>query len=173
MAARRSSTDSSASTDFPERSPNSKRFFREGRAGQWTDALDPTDPLHDRLLLESLWIHQAHGRIDTAPLERLLEGKTPEARAGAVRVLRHWIVAGDVDASEAIALLQRAVVDEEDRPAVEVEQPPEVVADRHRVFRVRHHLDVESRQPARAFSETVRKCRIDFIRRRKCDQWRM
>jgi len=85
----------------------------------WIDALDPTDPLHDRLLLESLWIHQAHGRIDTAPLERLLEGKTPEARAGAVRVLRHWIVAGDVDASEAIALLQRAVVDEDMRVRLE------------------------------------------------------
>ena len=78
---------------------------------KWLAVLDPTDPLHDRMLLETLWLHQAHGRIDLALLERVATLDTPRARAGAIRVLRHWLQQSEVDPAVGLPLLERAVND--------------------------------------------------------------
>ncbi len=58
-------------------------------ARAWASALDEDDPEHEHHLLEALWLHQQHDRIDRALLVRLLAADDPRARAAATRVLRH------------------------------------------------------------------------------------
>jgi len=84
----------------------------------WTGALDPSDPLRDRLLLEGLWIHQAHGRFDLGLAGRVLRLYEPRARAGAVRVLRHGLQTEELGA-EAASLLELAAADPDMRVRLE------------------------------------------------------
>jgi mono/diheme cytochrome c family protein len=86
---------------------------------KWTASLDPADPLHDRLVLESLWIHQAHGRVDVELLERVAMLPDARVRAGAIRVVRHWLQQEQVDRAIALPLLARAVDDEDMRVRLE------------------------------------------------------
>jgi mono/diheme cytochrome c family protein len=70
-------------------------------------------------MLESLWIHQAHGRIDLDLLDRVATRPEPLVRAGAIRVLRHWLQQEEVEMSAALPLLERAVDDEDMRVRLE------------------------------------------------------
>ncbi|MHC5025491.1 MAG: PVC-type heme-binding CxxCH protein [Planctomycetota bacterium] len=79
----------------------------------WMADLDAAGTLDDRLVLEALWLHQAHGRIDLEMLDRAATLDTPWARAGAIRVLRHWLQQGEVDPVAALPLLERAANDED------------------------------------------------------------
>ncbi|HEX8912407.1 MAG TPA: c-type cytochrome [Humisphaera sp.] len=54
---------------------------------QWVAKLDPADKEYDRLRLEALWVLQGHHAVDAGLLKDVLRAKTPEARAGATRVL--------------------------------------------------------------------------------------
>lgn len=58
-------------------------------AKAWVAGLDPSDPELEHHLLEALWLHQQHGRVDRDLLERLLRANDPRARAAATRVLRY------------------------------------------------------------------------------------
>ena len=54
------------------------------------DALDPADAEFEHHLLEALWMHEHHDRVNVPLLKRLLGAKEFRARAAAVRVLQHW-----------------------------------------------------------------------------------
>jgi len=57
-------------------------------ARAWVAELDQTDPELEHHLLEALWLHQQHDRVDRELLERLLAADDHRARAAATRVLR-------------------------------------------------------------------------------------
>ncbi|MHC4949309.1 MAG: PVC-type heme-binding CxxCH protein [Planctomycetota bacterium] len=86
---------------------------------RWLDGLDPADPLHPRLVLESLWIRHAHGDRAEALLTRVLALGEPRARAGAARVLRHWLQDGDVTPAVAAPVLEQIVQDPDMRVRLE------------------------------------------------------
>jgi len=86
---------------------------------KWVAELDPSDPLHDRLVLEALWIHQAQGRVNLELLDRVATIGEPRARAGAIRVLRHWLQQNQVSIADAMPRLERGVQDEDMRVRLE------------------------------------------------------
>ena len=53
----------------------------------WTDKLDKADENHEHHLLEALWQHQTHNRVNESLLNRVLASTDHRARAAAVRVL--------------------------------------------------------------------------------------
>lgn len=57
---------------------------------QWLAGIDPSDELASRLLLEALWIKQAHNVVDRPLLERALRHEDARVRAAATRVLCYW-----------------------------------------------------------------------------------
>jgi putative heme-binding domain-containing protein len=57
---------------------------------RWTAGLDPNDPRYVHHLLEALWVHQYHNRVNVALLDRLLAAGDFRARAAATRVLCYW-----------------------------------------------------------------------------------
>ncbi|HEX2852199.1 MAG TPA: PVC-type heme-binding CxxCH protein [Opitutaceae bacterium] len=56
----------------------------------WAAALDQKDPDTPHHLLEALWVHQWHNRVDTDLLARVLNSPSAEARAAGTRVLCYW-----------------------------------------------------------------------------------
>ncbi len=56
----------------------------------WIAALDPSDPNYQHHLMEALWVHQWHNRVDEPLLDRMLKSPEPWARAAATRVLCYW-----------------------------------------------------------------------------------
>jgi len=56
----------------------------------WIETLDPADPMYEHHMMEALWVHQWHDRVDEALLTRMLESPAPLARAAATRVLCYW-----------------------------------------------------------------------------------
>ncbi len=86
---------------------------------RWLAGLNSSDPLHDRLVLESLWLHQAHGDARPGFVRRVLELEDPRARAGAIRVVRHWLDEGEVSTEEALALLDTGATDPDMRVRLE------------------------------------------------------
>ncbi|MHC4990633.1 MAG: DUF7133 domain-containing protein, partial [Planctomycetota bacterium] len=86
---------------------------------RWMGRLEATDPLHDRLVLEALWLHQAHGRIDLGLLRRVVTLDEPRARAGALRVLRYWLQQGAVAREVALPMLEGGVRDDDMRVRLE------------------------------------------------------
>lgn len=56
----------------------------------WVAALDASDANHEHHLMEALWVHQWHNRVDEALLNRMLTSPDPWARAAATRVLCYW-----------------------------------------------------------------------------------
>jgi hypothetical protein len=56
----------------------------------WTDRLDPKDPRYEHHMMEALWMHQWHNRVDEKLLGRMLRSSEPWARAAATRVLCYW-----------------------------------------------------------------------------------
>ncbi len=56
----------------------------------WMERLDPKDPSYEHHLMEVLWVHQWHNRVDEKLLTRMLKSGDPWARAAAARVLCYW-----------------------------------------------------------------------------------
>ncbi len=56
----------------------------------WTAKLDPKDPAYEHHMMEALWVHQWHNRVDEKLLTRMLKSSDPWARAAATRVLCYW-----------------------------------------------------------------------------------
>jgi putative heme-binding domain-containing protein len=52
----------------------------------WLGKLDPADKEYDRLRCEALWVQQGHHSVDVALLKQVLQAKTTDARAAAVRI---------------------------------------------------------------------------------------
>ena len=57
---------------------------------EWTNGLDPTDQDYEHHMLEALWMHQHHDRVDEQLLDRMLRSTDYRARAAATRVLCYW-----------------------------------------------------------------------------------
>jgi hypothetical protein len=56
----------------------------------WMDRLDPKDPQYEHHMMEALWVHQWHNRVNEKLLLRMLRSSEPWARAAATRVLCYW-----------------------------------------------------------------------------------
>jgi glucose/arabinose dehydrogenase/azurin len=82
---------------------------------QWIAGLDKADPEYEHHLLEALWVHEHHDRVNQPLLEQLLGAREFRARAAAVRVLQHWY--DRVDGG--MRLIARAVNDPEPRVRLE------------------------------------------------------
>lgn len=82
---------------------------------RWIDSLDPNDPNYEHHMMEALWMHQWHNRVNEPLLKRMLRSKEPLARAAATRVLCYW----RDRVADPLALLKVQVNDE--HPAVRLE----------------------------------------------------
>jgi hypothetical protein len=56
----------------------------------WITRLDPKDAQYEHHMMEALWVHQWHNRINEPLLARMLRSSEPWARAAATRVLCYW-----------------------------------------------------------------------------------
>jgi glucose/arabinose dehydrogenase len=56
----------------------------------WADRLDPKAPGYEHHMMEALWVHQWHNRVNEKLLARMLRSSDPWARAAATRVLCYW-----------------------------------------------------------------------------------
>jgi hypothetical protein len=56
----------------------------------WMDRLDPKDPKYEHHMMEALWLHQWHNRVNEKLLGRMLSSTEAPARAAATRVLCYW-----------------------------------------------------------------------------------
>jgi len=56
----------------------------------WMDRLDPKDERYEHHMMEALWVHQWHNRVNEKLLARMLRSSEPWARAAATRVLCYW-----------------------------------------------------------------------------------
>ncbi len=81
----------------------------------WTAGIKADDAGQERLLLEALWLKQAHNVADEALLTRLLRANDARVRAGATRVLGYW----RDQVSDPLVLLQAQVNDEHPRVRLE------------------------------------------------------
>jgi mono/diheme cytochrome c family protein len=88
-------------------------------ATAWFAGVPETDPLRGRLLLELLWLHRAHGVVDQRLLERAASFDDPRVRAGAVRVVRHWLDEGAIATGAVLELLFGAARDDDMRVRLE------------------------------------------------------
>jgi putative heme-binding domain-containing protein len=53
----------------------------------WLGSIPASDPLHDHLLAEAMWVLAGHHHVDRELFEQLLHAKTPDARAAAVHII--------------------------------------------------------------------------------------
>jgi glucose/arabinose dehydrogenase/lysophospholipase L1-like esterase len=86
-----------------------------GALQAWADRLDAKDPQYEHHMMEALWVHQWHNRVNEALLTRMLRSSEPWARAAATRVLCYW----RDRVKNPLALLKVQVND--DHPAVRLE----------------------------------------------------
>ena len=56
----------------------------------WMDRLDPASEQYPHHMMEALWVHQWHNRVNQTLLNRMLRSSDPWARAAATRVLCYW-----------------------------------------------------------------------------------
>jgi glucose/arabinose dehydrogenase/lysophospholipase L1-like esterase len=56
----------------------------------WISGLDKADPHYEHQMMEALWVHQWHNRVNEQLLTRMLKSSDPWARAAATRVLCYW-----------------------------------------------------------------------------------
>jgi glucose/arabinose dehydrogenase len=56
----------------------------------WMDRLDPKNEQYEHHMMEALWVHQWHNRVNEKLLARMLRSSDPWARAAATRVLCYW-----------------------------------------------------------------------------------
>lgn len=81
----------------------------------WVAGLDRADAAYEHHVLEALWVHQHHDRVNLPLLTQLLAAKEFRARAAAVRVLQLWFDRVD----DAMTLLAPMVKDPEPRVRLE------------------------------------------------------
>jgi glucose/arabinose dehydrogenase len=81
----------------------------------WADRLDQKDPRYEHHMMEALWVHQWHNRVNEKLLARMLRSSEPWARAAATRVLCYW----RDRVSNPLALLKTQATDE--HPGVRLE----------------------------------------------------
>jgi hypothetical protein len=81
----------------------------------WMSGLDPAHPGYEHQMMEALWVHQWHNRVDEKLLTRMLRSSDPWARAAATRVLCYW----RDRVADPLALLKEQVNDP--HPAVRLE----------------------------------------------------
>lgn len=86
---------------------------------RWLAALDASDPLHDRLVLEGLWVKHGVGQFDAPLLVRVLGLASPDARAAGLRLLRLWLMADAIDSREALLLIEPLIRDADMRVRLE------------------------------------------------------
>lgn len=82
-----------------------------GVIDEWTGDIDYSDEDRQRLLAELLWLHQAHGKVDSSLLSSLTESPEPKTRAAAARVLGDW----HDQLGEPLELLAKVMEDEDPR----------------------------------------------------------
>ncbi|MDX1952781.1 MAG: GDSL-type esterase/lipase family protein [Verrucomicrobiota bacterium] len=82
---------------------------------KWIGKLDPKDPEYQHHLLEGLWVHQQHNRVNQTLLKQLLRSPDYRARAAATRVLCYW----RDRVENPLALLKTQVNDEHPRVRLE------------------------------------------------------
>ena len=80
-----------------------------------SSSLDPNDARYEHHMMEALWVHQWHNRVNEALLDRMLKSTDPLARAAATRVLCYW----RDRVPDALARLRTLAVDP--HPAVRLE----------------------------------------------------
>jgi hypothetical protein len=86
----------------------------------WLEDLDEDAPDYGRLMLEGLWIHQAHGSVDVDLLEEVLDLDDAAAVAGGARVLRYWLQHGAIADRDADRRIRRLTDHEDMRVRLEV-----------------------------------------------------
>jgi glucose/arabinose dehydrogenase len=86
-----------------------------GKLGEWIKGLDKDDAEFDHHLLEALWVHQMHNRVDEALLDRVLSSEDHRARAAAIRVLSFWVD----QIADPLARLKKFVADPHPRVRLE------------------------------------------------------
>ena len=57
---------------------------------KWVESLDPKHARYEHQMMEALWVHQWHNRVNDKLLARMLRSSEPWARAAATRVLCYW-----------------------------------------------------------------------------------
>lgn len=88
-------------------------------------------PEKERWSLEALWIYQGRGVANLDALDRALAASDPRVRAGAVRVLRHWIESDRVSDVDARGRLRPLARDPNARVRLEVVGACGFILDRH------------------------------------------
>ncbi len=86
----------------------------------WLEDLDEDAADYGRLMLEGLWIHQAHGSINVDLLEEVLDLDDAAAVAGGVRVLRYWLQLGHIADRDADRRIRRLTDHEDMRVRLEL-----------------------------------------------------
>jgi glucose/arabinose dehydrogenase/plastocyanin len=82
---------------------------------QWLAGLDRSDVEYEHHVLEALWVHEHHDRLNIPLLKQMLGAKEFRARAAGVRVLQHWFDR----VPDGMALLAAAIDDAEPRVRLE------------------------------------------------------
>lgn len=77
------------------------------RIEEWFHNLDPSDDGFEHHRVEALWALQTLGQFNQDMIETVVESRTPEARAAAIRILYH----DHEKANDVIAILEKAVQD--------------------------------------------------------------
>jgi mono/diheme cytochrome c family protein len=90
-----------------------------GPLTNWLATLSLSDPLHDRLVLEGLWIKQGLGIVDMDLAEAALASPSVDVRAAVVRLVRLWLQSEEIDNKAALALLTRTARDPDMRVRLE------------------------------------------------------
>ena len=91
-AAARSAEGAGGSRPLP-RQDRAERPRHEGRAGRAADVdgqARSQGPGYEHHMMEALWVHQWHNRVNETLLTRMLRSSEPWARAAATRVLCYW-----------------------------------------------------------------------------------
>jgi glucose/arabinose dehydrogenase len=82
---------------------------------KWMAGLDKADKEYEHHMMEGLWVHQWHNRVNVDLLKRMLRSPDFRARAAATRVLCEW----RDRVPDALALLKAQVNDEHPRVRLE------------------------------------------------------
>ncbi|MCH2135189.1 MAG: HEAT repeat domain-containing protein [Phycisphaerales bacterium] len=85
-------------------------------AVRWRNVISQEDADRERLVLETLWLHQSMGEPDPLLLDEVLSSEDPRVRAAGVRVLRWWLD----DLEDPYSPLQKVALDGDSRARSEV-----------------------------------------------------
>ncbi|MEM9416708.1 MAG: PVC-type heme-binding CxxCH protein [Planctomycetota bacterium] len=100
----------------------------------WLADLDEDDEDYARLMLEGLWIHQAHGSVNVDLLEEVLDLDNAAAVASGVRVLRYWLQFGHIAQRDADRRIRRLTDHDDMRVRIELAMACAYLADRDDAF---------------------------------------